>query len=194
MKKTGYVASALVLALDGVLQGTMHTLEAAVRTATGPAGLGIIAVYSFLIAAVLPLPSEVVLLPVTHLQLGLPHEVNLVLVILISGAAKAAGSVMAFHLGQKAKQSGPIISALRSSRIDVVAWSERKTVQLAQQYGYVGLALALCVPGFPDTLSIYAFTVLEEDHVLFGLATFVGSVGRLIVTLFLFGLGAVAIV
>ena len=75
-----------------------------------------------------------------------------------------------------------------------MAWSERKTVRLAQEYGYVGLAMALCVPGFPDTLSIYAFTVLEEDHVLFGLATFVGSVGRLIVTLFLFGLGAVAIV
>lgn len=189
-----YVASTVVLALDGLFQGMMHTLEIAVRTATGPAGLGIIAVYSFLIAAVLPLPSEVVLLPVSHLRLGLPYEANLVLVILISGAAKAAGSVLAFHIGQKAKQSGPVISALRRSRINVVAWSERKTVKLAQKYGYFGLAMALCVPGFPDTLSIYAFTVLEEDHVLFGLATFVGSVGRLIVTLLLVGLGAVAIV
>ncbi|WP_136717995.1 YqaA family protein [Halorientalis salina] len=168
----------------------MHTLEAAVRTATGPAGLGIIAAYSFLIAAVLPLPSEIVLLPVGELRLGLPYEANLALVILVSGAAKAIGSLFAFHLGQKAKQSGPVIRALRRSRFDVVGWSERKTVQLAQEYGYVGLALALCVPGFPDTISIYAFTVLEEDHVLFGLATFVGSVGRLLVTLFLFGLGA----
>jgi len=184
---------ALVLTLEGVLQGTMHALEAAVRTATGPAGLGIIATYSFLIAAILPLPSEVVLLPVGQLRLGLPYEVTLAVVILVSGAAKALGSVFAFHIGQKAKQSGPVIRALRRSRFDVVAWSERKTVQLAQEYGYVGLALALCVPGFPDTISIYAFTVLEENHVLFGLATFVGSVGRLLVTLFLLGLSTAAL-
>jgi uncharacterized membrane protein YdjX (TVP38/TMEM64 family) len=74
-----------------------------------------------------------------------------------------------------------------------VEWSESKTVQLAQKWGYVGLALALCVPGFPDTLSIYAFTVLEEDYVKFALATFAGSVGRLLVTIS-FGAAAFAII
>ena len=37
------------------------------------------------------------------------------------------------------------------------------------------------VPFFPDTLSIYAFTVLEENYTKFAVATLVGSVGRLVV-------------
>lgn len=183
----------LALSVEGIYQGLMRTIETAVRTATGPAGLGIIAVYSFLIAVVLPLPSEIVLLPVGQFRLGLPIELELALVVLISGVAKAAGSVVAFHLGKTATESGPVIRALRRSRFDVVAWSERKTVQLAQEYGYLGLALALCVPGFPDTISVYAFTVLEESYLLFALATFVGSVGRLVVTLGLVGIGTATV-
>ncbi|MFC6951527.1 YqaA family protein [Halorubellus litoreus] len=155
-----------------------HWLKVLVETATGWAGLGIIAVYSFLIAFVLPLPSEVVL--AAPLQLGVGYWGELSAIILVSGLGKAAGSVFAFHLGQEAKESGPIISFLRRSRFDVVEWSENKTVEIARKYGYVGLAMALCVPGFPDTLSIYAFSVLEEDYVKFALATFVGSAGRLV--------------
>jgi membrane protein YqaA with SNARE-associated domain len=165
-------------------------LERAVKTATGPLGLGLIFVYSFLIAFVLPLPSEVVLL--APLELGLPYEAKLVLIMLISGAGKACGSVFAFAIGQEAKQSGPVIRLLRRSRFDVIEWSERRTVELARKYGYAGLAMALCVPGFPDTLSIYAFAVLEEDYLKFAAATFVGSVGRLVVTVLAFG-GAAAV-
>ena len=154
-------------------------LEAAVETATGPLGLLIIAAYSFLIAIVLPLPSEIVL--AAPLNLGLPEIGDLALIVLVSGVGKAAGSVVAFRLGHEAKrQSGPIIDRLRDSRFDIVEWSERRTVQLAREYGYIGLAIALTVPFFPDTISIYAFTVLEEDYVKFAAATFVGSVGRLL--------------
>lgn len=164
-------------------------IEHLVETATGPVGLLIIAIYSFLIAFVLPLPSEVVLPPAETLSLGLPVEANYALVIVVSGLGKAAGSVFAFHLGQEAKQSGPVIRALRRSRFDIVEWSESKVVQISRRFGYVGLALALCVPGFPDTLSIYAFAVLEEDYLKFAAATFVGSVGRLLITLGVFALG-----
>ena len=154
-------------------------LEAAVETATGPLGLLIIAAYSFLIAIVLPLPSEIVL--AAPLNLGLPEIADLALIVLVSGVGKAAGSVVAFRLGHEAKrQSGPVIDRLRDSRFDIVEWSERRTVQLAREYGYIGLAIALTVPFFPDTISIYAFTVLEEDYVKFAAATFVGSVGRLL--------------
>ena len=158
----------------------LAALEEAVRTATGPLGLAIIFVYSFLIAFILPLPSEVVLLP--NLHLGVGRTTELAIIMLVSGAGKAAGSVFAFGIGHEAKQAGPVIRALRRSPIDVVEWSERKTVDLARDYGYFGLAGALCVPGFPDTLSIYAFSVLEEDYLKFAGATFVGSVGRLLVT------------
>lgn len=157
-----------------------------VQSATGPIGLVVIAIYSFLIAFVLPLPSEVVLVPAEHMHLGLPDSLTLGIIILVSGLGKAAGSVFAFHIGQEAKEYGPLVRRIQESRFDVIAWSERKTVQLARKFGYVGLALALSVPGFPDTISIYAFTILERDYVKFALATFAGSVGRLLVTIGLF--------
>ena len=167
--------------------GSLAPLEEAVCTATGPTGLAIIAVYSFLIAFVLPLPSEVVLVPAETLRLGLSTNGNLAAIILVSAAGKAAGSLVAFHLGQEAKEYGPLVRRIKASRFDIIEWSERKTIQIAKKYGYVGLALARCVPFFPDTLSIYAFTVLEEDYVRFGAATFFGSAGRLLVTLGLAG-------
>ena len=167
----------------GLFESLVATLEDAVKTATGPLGLTIIGIYSFLIAFVLPLPSEIVLVPADQMRLGLPTEATLALIILVSAIGKAAGSVFAFHIGQEAKQSGPVIRWVRRSRFDIISWSEKKTVQLAQRFGYVGLALALCVPFFPDTISIYAFSVLEEDYYRFAAATFVGSVGRLLVTL-----------
>lgn len=172
-------------AVASVHAGIFSTVEGAVKTATGPLGLLVIGVYSFLIAFVLPLPSEVVL--AAPLRLGVPRWVELVLIVLVSGVGKAAGSVFAFHLGREATESGPVIRLLRRSRFDVVAWSERQTVELARKYGYAGLAVALSVPGFPDTLSIYAFSVLEENYLLFAVATFVGSVGRLVVTLLVLG-------
>jgi len=171
----------------GTAGGSLAVIEQAVCTATGPTGLGIIAVYSFLIAFILPLPSEVVLVPAGTLRLGLSTNGNLVAIILFSAVGKALGSLFAFHIGQEAKEYGPLVRRIKASRFDIIGWSERKTVQIAKKYGYVGLALALCVPFFPDTISIYAFTVLEEDYLRFGAATFFGSAGRLLVTLGLAG-------
>ncbi|SDY40097.1 YqaA family protein [Halopenitus persicus] len=164
--------------------------EALVESATGWPGLGIVFVYSFLIAFVLPGPSEVVL--VAPIDLGGPAWGNLAGIMLVSAVGKAAGSVFAFHLGQEVKQSGPIVRWLRRSRWNVLAWSEKRSVQLAKRYGYGGLAIALSVPFFPDTISIYAFAVLEEDYVKFAIATFLGSLGRLLVTIGLFS-GAAAV-
>ncbi len=162
-------------------------LEQLVETATGPAGLVIIFVYSFLIAFALPGVSEVVLL--APLDLGLSDWARLTIIVVVSAVGKAAGSVLAFHLGQEAKEAGPIVRFLRNSRFDVIGWSERRSVEVARRYGYAGLAAALSVPFFPDTISIYAFAVLEEDYWKFALATFAGSVGRLVVTLGLAGVG-----
>jgi membrane protein YqaA with SNARE-associated domain len=179
-------ATTFVIAQQGGHDGGF--LSGVVSTATGWAGLLIIFVYSFLIAFALPGVSEIVLF--APLDIGLGTWGRLALITLVSGLGKAAGSVFAFHIGQEAKESGPVTRALRNSPIDIVEWSERKTVSLAKKYGYGGLALALCVPGFPDTLSIYAFSILEEDYFKFALATFVGSVGRLAITIvFLHGAG-----
>lgn len=158
-------------------------LERTVCTATGPLGLLIIAVYSFLIAFVLPLPSEIVLAPSGTLRIGLSEPATIAVIIVVSGAGKALGSLFAFYIGQETKEYGPLLSLLDRSRFDILGWSERQTVSIAKKYGYAGLALALCVPFFPDTLSIYAFSILEDDYVKFASATFVGSAGRLIVTI-----------
>ncbi|MEZ3115274.1 YqaA family protein [Halobaculum sp. MBLA0147] len=166
-------------------------LERVVEEATGWPGLVIVFVYSFLIAFALPGVSEVVLL--APLDLGLGFWGRMAVLTFVSGLGKAAGSVFAFHIGQEAKEAGPIVRFLRRSRFDVIEWSERRTVEIARRYGYAGLAAALCVPGFPDTLSIYAFAVLEEDYAKFAAATFVGSVGRLVVTLALAQVGFIAL-
>jgi membrane protein YqaA with SNARE-associated domain len=166
------------------------SIEAVVESATGWPGMGIIFVYSFLIAFVLPGPSEVVL--AAPLELGLPPWAQLTSIMLVSAVGKAAGSVLAFHIGQEVKQAGPIVRRLRRSRWDILEWSERRSVLLAQQYGYGGLAIALSVPFFPDTVSIYAFAVLERDYTRFAAATFLGSLGRYVVTIGFFGGLAVA--
>lgn len=173
------------LSFDTWIAALGGTLEVLVESATGWPGLGIIFAYSFLIAFVLPGPSEIVL--AAPVDLGLPPWAHLGSIMLVSATGKAAGSVFAFHIGQELKESGPIVRRLRRSRWDVLAWSEKRSVQLAQRYGYGGLAIALSVPFFPDTISIYAFAVLERDYVRFAVATFLGSLGRLIVTVGLFG-------
>ncbi|WP_226481331.1 YqaA family protein [Natrinema amylolyticum] len=186
----GILSPAALLVLEPVIGLLVGSGEALVESATGWAGMGIVFVYSFLIAFVLPGPSEVVLL--APLDLGFPQWLRLSSIMLVSATGKAAGSVFAFHIGQEVKRSGPITRWLRQSRWDVLAWSEKRSVQLARRYGYGGLAIALSVPFFPDTISIYAFAVLEKDYPKFALATFLGSLGRLLVTLGLFG-GFVAV-
>jgi len=171
--------------LAGVLAGLYELLLQAVHTATGPWGLVVVWVYSFLVAIVLPLPSEVVL--AAPIDLGLSTAARLALIILVSAFGKATGSVVAFHVGQEVKSAGPVLGFLERHGLDVRGWSARQTVRLAQRYGYGGLAIALSVPFFPDTVTIYAFAILERDYVRFAAATFAGSVGRLLITVFVVG-------
>lgn len=176
--------------LDTAWSTLVEFSQAAVESASGWGGLGVVFTYSFLIAFILPGPSEVVL--AAPLDLGLPRWLTLAGIMGVSAVGKTAGSLVAFHVGQEAKSAGPIVRRLEQSRFDVIEWSEKRSVALAQKWGYVGMALALCVPFFPDTVSIYAFAVLENDYLKFGAATFVGSIGRLVVTLLLVG-GALTI-
>ena len=170
--------------------GSLEWLAHLVETATGWGGILIVGIYSFLIAFLLPLPSEIVL--AAPLDLPVPRWLELACIILASGVGKAAGSVFAFHIGHEARRTGPVTRAIQRLGIPVYDWSKRQTIQLAKQYGYVGFALALSVPVFPDTLSIYAFSVLGDDYRKFAASTLVGSVGRLLVTVAAYQ-GAVAV-
>ncbi|MDY7083439.1 MAG: VTT domain-containing protein [Halobacteria archaeon] len=158
---------------------SLETVQNAVETATGWWGFGIIFVYSFLIAFVLPLPSEVVLL--APLNLGIGTLPRLILIMLVSGVGKALGSLIAFHIGVTARSSGPVTRLFQRLGFDIMEWSERRSIELARRYGYFGLAVGLSVPFFPDTASIYAFSLLERDYTRFAIAVFIGSVMRLLV-------------
>lgn len=168
-----------------LLTHVVEIAHAVITGTTGWLGLSVVFVYSFLIAFALPGPSEVVL--ATPLDLGGSLWLHFGIIMCVSALGKTVGSLVAFRVGKEAKQAGPIVRWLRRSRFDIITWSENRAVRLARRYGYGGLALALCVPFFPDTLSIYAFSVLEEDSLKFAAATFVGSLGRLVVTLTLVG-------
>lgn len=165
-----------LLAQGSGLLGWMQPVEQAVRDATGVAGLAVIAVYSFLVAVALPLPGEAVL--AAKLELPIPTWAELSTLILVSSVAKAIGSVVAFWVG--GQSAGPITRWFKRSGIDLVKYGERATVKAARKWGYVGLAAILSIPFFPDTITIYAFSALEEDYTRFAAATFVGSAVRLL--------------
>lgn len=177
----------VVLSLESIGFDAFRT---AVAVASGWSGLGLIFVYSLLIAFILPLPSEVVLCPVGYVCAGntlalapIPHEIQIVMVIVTSGLGKAVGSVIALTVGHNAAHSGVVIRGLRRLGLNPLEWSQRKMVDLAKKYGYVGMAIGLSVPFFPDTASIYAFSILEDDYLKFAAAAFTGSVGRLVITI-----------
>ena len=107
--------------------------------------MGIVAVYSFLIAFVLPTPSEVVL--AAPLDLGFGPSTELGIVTLVGGVVKAAGSEIALRVEKEIRAAAPTGRFSKRRGVDVGAWSERQAVRLAERYGYVGLAIALTIPG-----------------------------------------------
>lgn len=149
----------------------------------------LIFVYSVLISFALPLPSEVVLCPVGYvcsgntLALGFPIEVQVAAVIAVSALGKALGSVFALAIGHNASHSGIVVRSLQRLGFEPREWSQKKMVALVKKWGYVGMAMGLSVPFFPDTISLYAFAILEDDYLKFAAAAFAGSVGRLLVTI-----------
>ncbi len=159
------------------------------EAATGWPGLGAVFLYSFLVAVVLPLPSELVLfLP---LNLGVGRPATLALVILVSAVGKALGSVVTMEAETAAETAAASAAADdgAAERVpgDVTErladWFEGRTVDVARRYGYAGLTLLLAIPGAPDTVTIYAFGALERDAARFAAAAFVGTVLRLLAAL-----------
>lgn len=153
--------------------------------ATGWPGLGAVFVYSFLVAVVLPLPGELVLF--VPLNLGVGRPATLALVVFVSAVGKALGSVVTMEAetaAGSAAADGGVAERVPGDVTERLAdWFEGRTVEVVRKYGYAGLTLLLAVPGAPDTVTIYAFGVLERDAARFAAAAFVGTVLRLLATL-----------
>jgi len=152
---------------------------------TGWPSLGIVFIYSFLIAFILPLPSGLVLL--TPLDIGLMASYELALIVIVSGLGKAAGSLVALTLGQRARRTSTFErwaeNLLQRFNMDLIRWSKDESRELVHKYGYFGLGGALSIPFFPDTAPIYAFSLLDLDYGKFAVAVFAGSVIRLIIVI-----------
>jgi membrane protein YqaA with SNARE-associated domain len=162
----------------------LGTIEAVIEGATGPAGLVLIFIYSVLVAFILPLPGELVLLPAPQLAIGLSQPTTIAVVVLVSAVGKALGSVWALRIGRSAVTARPAQWFFRhlcprydsSTRAGFLR-------HFIRRYEYVGLAALLSIPLMPDTAVVYAFSVIESDERLFALATFVGTIIRLSITL-----------
>jgi hypothetical protein len=173
-----------VAGLVGVVAGTLATLESAVegilRGATGPEGLVLVFVYSFLCAVALPLPGELVL--AVPLELGWSPMGELAAVVAVASTAKAVGALVALSVAKGAATRGPVARLLEVVPTPRAGGGGRFAGRLAgltDRYGYVGLAGALAVPFAPDTAVIYAFSVVDVRRLPFAAAAFVGTTLRL---------------
>lgn len=151
-------------------------VQALVQSTSGPLGLAVVLVYSFLVAIALPFPGEVVL--AVPLELGIHPQAELALLIGASAFGKAIGSLVALRLGNGASRSPLFVRV--TGRFPALAAGERAFVDRVKEYGYLGLATGLAIPLMPDTALIYAFSVVETNYVKFAVAAFVGTAARLV--------------
>ena len=150
---------------------------AALLAATeGWGGVVLIVVYSVLVAAVLPTPSELILL--VPLLPDAPPTIRWTVIIVLGATAKMLGSVLAVAISRRVPSplwAGP------SGRLERLL--TRRITPLVDRYGPAGLVVALSVPGVPDTVPIYAFALLGGSYRAYAAATFVGGMGRSLVVL-----------
>jgi uncharacterized membrane protein YdjX (TVP38/TMEM64 family) len=154
-------------------------LQPAGEFASGPFGLVAVFGYSLLVAVALPFPGELVL--AAPLEFGLSREATLGLVILVSAFGKALGSIGALALRNRAARSTTGSRTLDRLAGRLPRRTERRVLGFVREHGYLGLAVLLSVPMFPDTLPVYAFSVIESSYLRFGVAAFAGTVVRLLV-------------
>ncbi|MWG34891.1 VTT domain-containing protein [Halomarina oriensis] len=166
-----------------------EVIEAVIHEVTGPLGLLVAAVYSLLVAVILPFPGELVL--AIPLDLGFDPMTELALLVVASSIGKAGGSLLALRVGNGARTG--VLDRLLDGQPRLLSFREGAVTEVATRYGYLGLGVGLAIPFLPDTAIIYAFSVLEMNYVKFALAAFVGTIVRLLAVAGLVG-GAMALV
>ncbi|MFD1513085.1 hypothetical protein [Halomarina rubra] len=166
-----------------------EVIQALIHEVTGPLGLLVAAVYSLLVAVVLPFPGELVL--AIPLDLGFDPMTELALLVVASSIGKAGGSLLALRVGNGARTG--VFDRLVGNVPSVVSLRESSVVTTMSRYGYLGLGVGLAIPFFPDTAVIYTFSVLEMNYAKFALAAFFGTVARLLAVAGLIG-GAMVLI
>ena len=123
-------------------------------------GLLLVFLYEVGAAVILPTPTELPLISYKWLPLGW--------MILFAVAGKTIGSYLVFFLGDRLKNTQRYHRWVDRHRIlqTLTAWSER----FVRRYGVFAVFLLLCIPSFPDTVSLYLFAFVGRRPVLFSLA------------------------
>ena len=123
-------------------------------------GLLLVFLYEVGAAVILPTPTELPLVSYKWVPLGW--------MILFAVAGKTIGSYLVFFLGDRLKNTQRYHRWVDRHRIlqTLTAWSER----FVRRYGVFAVFLLLCIPGFPDTVSLYLFALVGHRPVLFSLA------------------------
>lgn len=181
---SGGAPGTVLARLTAFVGAPLATVEAAVEEvlhgATGPEGLVLVFLYSFLCAVVLPLPGELVL--AVPLDLGWSAAGELAAVIAIASTAKAVGALVTLAVARGAAASGPVaylLDVLPRPGGGTGGGLAGRLAGLADRYGYLGLAGALSVPFAPDTAILYAFSVVDVRKPSFAAAAFIGTTLRL---------------
>ncbi|MBA3045671.1 MAG: hypothetical protein KKH41_04005 [Candidatus Thermoplasmatota archaeon] len=126
-------------------------------------------IFSLLAAVILPLPVELVLVGfIAYLMdsssqfLGLSVGGAFILIAIIMGLGKAAGSWVVFVIGIKAeKLVNKYLSWGWFQRL--LAWVER----FCKRFGYMAMFLVMCIPMMTDTVPLYIFSILNKDGEVF---------------------------
>jgi membrane protein YqaA with SNARE-associated domain len=128
----------------------MHTLV----------GLLLVFLYEIGAAVILPTPAELPLVTYKWLPVGW--------MTLFAVAGKIVGSYLVFFLGDRMKNTERFHRLVARYGVlrAIMSWSER----FVRRFGVFAVFLLLCIPGFPDTVSLYLFAIVGQRPVLFSLA------------------------
>lgn len=100
---------------------------------------------------------------------------------MIAATGKAVGSLVALRIEYGLSHSDPAVRL--DERIPVhERFKPRTLTDVVGRHEYLGLGTALSIPFLPDTAPIYAFSVMQ-NHPLFAIAAFVGTIVRLLLIL-----------
>lgn len=146
--------------------------------------LALVFLYAVVVAALLPFPTEAVL--IVPLALTAPWYVSFPVVIVTAASGKAVGSLIALRIGYGASRSGPVVRFFE--RVPHYERFKHETlVGFVHRYRYLGLGLAISIPLLPETTTIYAFSVLDNRPMWFATTAFLGTIARLLIVLFVVG-------
>ncbi|MCU0859972.1 MAG: hypothetical protein MUE55_05255 [Thermoplasmata archaeon] len=108
--------------------------------------------YAYCVAAavILPIPVEIFLF-------GDP-VVSIYVKALIMGLGKGTGALAVFFIGFKVEQV-----IMKYAHWGWFKWMLDKSEVVVRKYGYPAMFAIMCIPFFPDTVTLYVFSILNKE-------------------------------